>query len=215
MRARDVSAPVASAIAFFAAAALASCGAPQRIFDGQSLAGWTQILDSKWRVEDGALVARQDPSGRREGESWLLSDRDYGDFILELEFRITPGGNSGVFIRDPLPRAQRAAAADGGNAPWDIGYEVNINNDEPNYPTGSVWATAKGRPKLQKENAWNRLVIKLQGQRLWTWVNGEPALDAVELPARSTRGAIGFQRHGGAQYRDKVVEFREVAIREL
>ena len=149
------------------------------------------------------------------GESWLVTDKDYADFVLHTKFRITPGGNSGIFLRDPIPRAQRLAAADGGQGPWEAGYEVNINNDEPVYPTGSVWDAAKGPGKLQIEGAWNDVVVKIQGQKIWTWVNGKVALDGAELPARTTRGGIGFQRHGTPQYREKVIEFKDIEIQEL
>jgi hypothetical protein len=185
------------------------------LFNGKDLSGWVQVLDSKWVVENGALVGRQDPAGRREGESWLITEKDYGDFILKLKFRITQGGNSGIFLRDPLSRAQRLAASDGGTGPWEAGYEVNINNDEPVYPTGSVWDAAKGAQKLQKEGDWNEVWIKLQGQRISTSINGQVALDNAELPARSTRGGIGFQRHGTPKYRDTVVEFRDIELAEL
>ena len=74
---------------------------------------------------------------------------------------------------------------------------------------------AKGPGKLQKEGEWNHVMIKLQGQQIWTWINGVTALDGAALPARSTRGGIGFQRHGTPKYRDKVIEIKNVEIREL
>ena len=185
------------------------------LFNGHDTAGWVQVLDSKWVVQDGVLVSRQDPVGRRAGESWLVTEKDYGDFVLRVDYRITAGGNSGIFLRDPVPRAERLAAADGGTGPWEAGYEVNINNDEPVYPTGSVWDAAKGPGKLQKEGEWNHVLIKLQGQQIWTWINGTVALDGSVLPLRSSRGGIGFQRHGTPKYRDKVIEIKNVEIREL
>ena len=185
------------------------------LFNGRDPSGWVQVLDSEWVVRDGALFSRQDPDGRREGESWLFSERNYRDFVLKLKFRITPGGNSGVFLRDPVAREERLEAADGGPPPWEAGYEVNINSDEPNYPTGSVWAAAKGPQNLQQEGEWNELRIHLQGDRIWTWVNGKPALDGAELPVRAREGAVGFQRHGGATYQDKLIEFKDVEIKEL
>ena len=186
------------------------------LFNARDLQGWEQILDAKWTVENEILVARQNPSGRLEGEGWLLTQKDYGDFILRLKFRITPGGNSGIYIRDPLPRSERQAASNGGaKSPSDDGYEVNINNDHPNYPTGSVWAANQGTPKLQDEGGWNEITIRVQGRKIWTMVNGKVALDGAELPSRSLRGAIGFQCHGAPKYRDKVVEFKDIEIREL
>lgn len=212
-------APPAAAPATGAAPAPAAstAAAPQftPLFNGKDLSGWVQVLDSKWVVENGALVGRQDPAGRREGESWLITEKDFSDYILKLKFRITQGGNSGVFLRDPVSRAERLAAADGGKGPWEAGYEVNINNDEPVYPTGSVWDAAKGTPKLQKENDWNDVTIKLQGQRISTTINGQVALDNAELPARTTRGGIGFQRHGTPKYRDTVIEFKDIELAEL
>jgi hypothetical protein len=204
-----------SALLLLAAAGCASPGGAPRValWNGRDLAGWVQVLDSRWVVEDGVLVARQDPSGRREGESWLLTEKDYEDFVLSLEYRITPGGNSGVFLRDPVPLAQRLAAADGGPGPWESGFEANINAREPNYPTGSIWEIAKGPPGLEREGEWNRLEVRVEGNRVRTWVNGTPAVDAVQ--SRSARGAIGLQRHGGEAYRDKVVEFRDIVIEEL
>lgn len=188
------------------------------LFNGKDLSGWVAVLDSPWTVEDGVLVARQNPAGRREGESWLLTETDYRDFILRLKFRITPGGNSGVFFHDPIPRPERLAAAQGAAPPWEAGYEVNINNDEPNYPTGSIWDIAKGPKGLQKEGEWNTLQIRVEKDKVWTWVNGRPALEGAALPPRpreARAGAIGLQRHGTPQYRDKVVEFKEIEIAEL
>src|SRR5258708_31103170 len=71
----------------------APAGAPVSLFNGKDLTGWVQILDSKWTVENGVLTAKQDPKGRREGESWLITDKDYTDFVLTLKFRVTAGGN--------------------------------------------------------------------------------------------------------------------------
>jgi hypothetical protein len=183
------------------------------LWNGRDLTGWVQVLDSKWVVENGALVARQNPEGRRQGESWLITEKDYQDFLLSLKFRVTPGGNSGVFLRDPVPRAERLRASDGGTPPWDAGVEANINATDPNYPTGSLWEVAKGPHDLERPGEWNEMLVKVQGNRVWVWVNGRLAVDATQ--SRSQRGAIGLQRHGTPQYRDKVVEFKELTIQEL
>ena len=55
---------------------------PFALFNGKDTSGWVQVLDSKWLVEDGVLLARQDPAGRRGGESWLFTDKDFADFVL-------------------------------------------------------------------------------------------------------------------------------------
>ena len=185
----------------------------QPLWNGRDLAGWVKVLDSDWRVEGGILLSRQDPAGRREGESWLLTEGDYRDFVLRVEYRITPGGNSGIFLRDPVPRATRLAAADGGKPPWDAGFEAQINGEDPSYATGSIWEIAKAPLGLQRSGEWNELVIRVEGDRVRTWVNRVPGVDARQV--RSVAGAIGLQRHGGAQYRDKVIEFRRIEIAVL
>jgi hypothetical protein len=183
------------------------------LWNGKDLRGWVQVLDSDWVVSDGILSSKQNPSGRREGESWLVTENVFKDFWLRAEFRLTPGGNSGIFLRDPIPSSERRSSSDGGKPPWDAGFEANINADDPNYPTGSIWELAKAPHGLQKVGDWNELLIKVEGDRVQTWVNGQAAADGPQT--RSTRGAIGLQRHGTAQYRDKLIEFRSIEIAEL
>ena len=221
-----------SALSFSAVAALSGLGcksapatppaatppalsAPVALFNGRDTSGWVQVLDSKWTVEDGVLLARQDPKGRRDGESWLITEKDYTDFLLAVKFRVTPGGNSGVFLRDPISRADRMAAADGGNpGPWESGFEANINATDPEYPTGSIWAIAKGTKGVERAGDWNDMVVEVRGDSISTWVNGQPAV-AGATQTRSKRGGIGLQRHGKTEFADKLVEFKEISIQEL
>jgi len=204
-----------------AAATAATTGAPPALtapvplFNGRDTAGWVQVLDSKWTVENGVLMARQDPSGRRDGESWLITEKDFTDFLLAVKFRVTAGGNSGVFLRDPLTRAARLGAPDGGNpGPWESGFEANINAVDPEYPTGSIWSIAKGTKGVERAGDWNDMVIEVRGDQVSTWVNGQIAVSNA-TQTRSKRGGIGLQRHGTAQYRDKLVEFKQIDIQEL
>ncbi len=188
---------------------------PVSLFNGKDLTGFVQILDSKWVVEKGVLLARQDPKGRRGGESWLITEKDYTDFILTLKYRVTKGGNSGVFLRDPVSRADRKAAADGGPAPWEIGLEANIQDSpKTDWPTGSVYsigtAAAHG---LDKPGEWNDMKIKVQGEQVAVWLNDKLAVDVKQT--RTKKGGIGFQRHGTPEYKDKLVELKDIMIQEL
>ena len=189
--------------------------APVPLFNGKDTSGWVQVLDSKWTVEDGVLMARQDPKGRKGGESWLITEKDFTDFLLAVKFRVTAGGNSGVFLRDPKTRAERMAAADGGEpGPWEAGVEANINATDPEYPTGSIWAIAKGTKGVEKAGDWNDMVIEIRGDKISTWVNGQVAVSNA-TQTRTKTGGIGLQRHGTPQYADKLVEFKEITIQEL
>src|SRR5262245_19566529 len=203
------------AAAASAAAAPPTLTAPVALFNGKDTSGWVQVLDSKWTVEDGILLARQDPKGRREGESWLITEKDYGDFLLAAKFRVTPGGNSGIFLRDPISRADRPAAPDGGNpGPWESGVEANINATDPEYPTGSIWAIAKGTKGVERAGDWNDMVVEVRGDKVSTWVNGQVAVSNA-TQTRTKTGGIGLQRHGTPTYADKLVEFKQIDIQEL
>jgi hypothetical protein len=203
------------ATAASAAAAPPTLTAPVALFNGKDTSGWVQVLDSKWTVEDGILLARQNPQGRRDGESWLITEKDYGDFLLAVKFRVTPGGNSGVFLHDPISRADRLAAPDGGNpGPWESGFEANINAVDPEYPTGSIWAIAKGTKGVERAGDWNDMIVEVRGDKVSTWVNGQVAVSGA-TQTRSPRGGIGLQRHGKAEFKDKLVEFKEISIQEL
>jgi hypothetical protein len=209
------SAPATPSPATPAAATPPALTAPVALFNGKDTSGWVQVLDSKWTVEDGVLLARQDPKGRRDGESWLITEKDFADFLLAVKFRVTAGGNSGVFLRDPLTRAARLAAPDGGNpGPWESGFEANINAVDPEYPTGSIWAIAKGTKGVERAGDWNDMVIEVRGDKVSTWVNGQPAVSNA-TQTRSHRGGIGLQRHGTPAYADKLVEFKQIDIQEL
>jgi hypothetical protein len=188
---------------------------PVALFNGKDLTGFVQILDSKWVVEKGVLLARQDPKGRRQGESWLITEKDYTDFVLTLKYRVSKGGNSGVFLRDPVARADRLAAPDGGPAPWEIGLEANIQDSpKTDWPTGSVYSigTAAARA-LDRPGEWNDLKIKVQGEQVTTWINDKLAVDVKQT--RTKKGGIGFQRHGTPEYKDKLVELKDIYIQEL
>ncbi len=139
----------------------------------------------------------RDGAAARAGSS---PTRTTATSCLRVRYRITPGGNSGIFLRDPVPRATRLAAADGGQGPWESGYEVNINNDEPVYPTGSVWDAAKGPGKLQRENEWNDVLDQDPG----------PAdLDLGQRRGRARRrGAAGAIR----ARRDRLSAPRDAAV---
>jgi hypothetical protein len=68
------------------------------LFNGVDLTGWKQYQSDKenWNAEKGMIVCQ----GR--GGGWLGTLRDYGDFELRLEYRLKPGGNSGIYIRAPV-----------------------------------------------------------------------------------------------------------------
>jgi len=186
-----------------------------KLYNGKDLTGW-HVKDGKaeaWKA-NGEMI-----SCSGEGGGWLASDKQYGDFVLRLEYRIPPGGNSGVGIRFPSQ-----------GDPAHVGMEIQIlDDDAPQYKdlkpaqyTGGIYY--QSAPKLKaakKPGEWNRYVIRAKGPEITIRLNGmEIQKVNVEeftkgegghkaLAERPRRGHVGFQSHGAQ------VDFRNIEIREL
>src|SRR2546425_10336781 len=107
----------------------------KHLFNGRDLAGWVMMHGGEWTVEDGVLVGRNGKDWSTNPEksgSWLRTEREYGDFALELEYAIDSGGNSGVFIRAALEKN-----------PAFTGYELQILADHgrpaTKHSTGALY----------------------------------------------------------------------------
>ncbi len=198
-----------------AAAADPETGVPEGftpLFNGKDLTGW-QVLGGKiksWGADKGTLFV----SGG--GGGWLMTEKEYGDFELRLEFKVPSGGNSGVALRSPL-------AGD----PAYTGMEIQIL-DDPSYKglkewqhTGSIYGVvAPTKIATKPVGQWNSYRIVAKGRQVTVELNGEKVVDAnlddsKEKHAKAhpgilrDKGHVGLQEHGGR------VEFRNLYIKEL
>lgn len=172
-----------------------------KLFNGKDLAGWEQVGRGTWAVEDGVIVGHNDPE--KPGNYWLVSKEEYDDFLLRLKFWISPGGNSGVAIRDP-------SRARGPRTPAHMGYEIQIlDRRGARMPTGSIYTIQPAIDGVHRSGEWNEMEIRCQGPHLEVTLNGRKVAETDHT--RSARGAIGFQLHD----RNTVVKFRDVEIRKL
>jgi hypothetical protein len=183
------------------------------LFDGESLAGWTPIGEKpgNWRVESGILVTKGD------GKGWLSTNRSFRDFVLKLEYRTGPSGNSGVLIRAPHK----------GDPSFD-GMEVQILDDEapayrelrPSQYTGSIYGVLPSkRGQVRPPGEWNSLLIRAEGPRITVELNGVVVVDgdvstrpdvlARHPGVRRTAGFLGLQSHS------EPVQFRNIRIMEI
>jgi putative heme-binding domain-containing protein len=168
-------------------------------FDGKSLAAWHGD-PAVWTVEDGAIVGRT--AGLAEN-SFLCSEYELGDFRLELDVRLVyDAGNSGIQFR--------SRALDG---PEVAGYQADIG---PGW-WGKLYEE-QGRGVLADPAAvavhadgWNRYRIECVGERVRTWLNGQPCVDIVD-PEGARRGFVALQVHSGGATE---VRFRELALELL
>ncbi len=185
------------------------------LFNGKDLEGW--VGDKKGYVaENGKIVVYPE-----RGSGNLYTEKEYGDFILRFEFKLTPEANNGLAIRAPLK----------GNAAYE-GMEIQILDNtaelykdlEPYQYHGSIYGVVPAKQGyLEPVGEWNQEEIIAQGKRIIVNLNGvmivdaditesgtPQTLDGRDHPGlKKEKGHIGFLGHG---YR---VEFRSLRIKEL
>lgn len=174
--------------------------------------------DTEWSVKVGVLQP-----GQKRG-TWLLSEREYGDFILEFEIKLTELGNSGVALRAPM---RGDPAFDGLELQIaDVRYNTKATESEL---TGGIYRAIAPSKQVYKPTEWNTCRIELIGQRLKVTLNGEQiqdvdltkfdqpvkrhdGADAPALRDRPRKGHIGFQH---LSRNNEPVLIRGLRIREV
>lgn len=208
--------------------------------DGVVAAGWTvrhwedvskpPVEDLKWEVKEGVLYGTGGLPDDKWVGTWLLSEKEYGDFVIDFEFHLGKDwGNGGLALRAPL----------NGDPAYD-GMELQLT--EPHYQlsmfpeatpaqlTGGIYLAIAPKEQAYKPNAWNHLRVELVGSSLRAWLNetlihdanldeehvavkrhesDEPVLPASKRPRR---GHLGFQDLSGegGQLRVRNARFAEV-----
>jgi hypothetical protein len=184
-------------------------------------AGWTPLFTGKdlsnfdvigapeayTIAADGVLRSEGGKSG-----DWLRSKRQYSDFVLHVEWRVSPGGNSGVFVR---------SAAEG--APWETGHECQISNEQPPrddlHCTGTLYGTVPATPRPDETpEVWRTYEIHCVGPLITVIVDDTRTVDVDSrevdaIRGKPTVGYVGLQdSHTAAGF---WIEYRNVWIKEL
>src|SRR5882757_1450479 len=166
----------------------------ETLFNGKDLKGWKQLNGAaKYEIKDGQIVGT---TVSNEPNSFLVTEKDYGDFILELEFKVPEGMNSGIQFRsESKPDYQNGRVH---------GYQFEID-PSPRAWTGGIYDEATGREwlytleynteakKAFKQNEWNKVRVECVGTSLRTFVNGVAAANVVDDVR--PRGFIALQVH--------------------
>jgi hypothetical protein len=193
------------------------------LFDGRTTNGWRnyrkETIGSGWTVSEGILARSGDGAGD------IITSDQYGNFDLVLDWRVAPGGNSGLFYR----------ATEEGDYVWQSAPEMQILDDErhadgksPLTSAGSVFALYEApRGIVRPAGEWNTARVLVNGNHVEHWLNGTKLFEfelgsedwkaraaaskfrSMPLYGKAARGHIGLQDHG-----DKV-EFRNIRIRVL
>ncbi|HEV2671886.1 MAG TPA: DUF1080 domain-containing protein [Gemmatimonadales bacterium] len=192
------------------------------LFDGQTTAGWRnygkKTISDGWKVQDGALT-------RTGAGGDIITNDEFGNFELSLEWKIEPGGNSGIFYR---------ASEDSDEIYWNA-PEVQVL-DDAKHPDGQNRLTSAGAAYdlyaapagiVKPANEWNAVRIIANGNHIEHWMNGVKLVE-YEIGSRdwdskvagskfaphkkfgrNPQGHIGLQDHGN------IVAFRNIKIRVL
>ena len=202
------------------------------LFDGKTLNGWSVHSGfAKYTAEDGTIVGT---AAKGSPNSFLCTDKEYGDFVLEFEVKCDPGLNSGVQFRSHIaPGEMYWIFLDAKGQPQTrkippdrvYGYQVEIATAK-SRSCGGVYDEARraffiadirnndAAAGAFKDNEWNRYRIECQGNSMKTFVNGVSCADFRD--SLDAKGIIGLQVHGlGQNFQPLQVRWRNLRIKEL
>ncbi|GDY12652.1 glycosyl hydrolase [Planctomycetota bacterium] len=193
------------------------------LFDGSTTAGWTnyksETIKPNWVIDDGALHLKGGGGGD------IATTAEYDNFELSLEWKISPGGNSGIMYR--IPPAAKSIYSDA------IEMQVLDNaghkdGKNPKTSAGSAYALlAPSKDATKPVGEWNAVRVVADGKHIEHWMNGEKIVDVIigseawntakaagkfaknEQFASAPSGRIGLQDHGN------LVWYRNIKVRSL
>jgi hypothetical protein len=197
------------------------------LFSGkkEELSNWRTGPDKSWVVRDRVLTVNRDMDGKEHNFDYLWTREKYGDFILDLEFKVVDGTNSGIFLRTSDLKD-----------PVYTGIEVQVTNShgrkEP-HRRGSAGAIydclAPTKDAVKPAGEWNRCRLTCRRNRIQVALNGEQVIDmdldkwitARQNPDGTSNkfgtalkdfarvGYIGLQDHG------RPVWYRNIRVKRL
>lgn len=182
------------------------------LFDGETLNGWTiKGGEAHYTVRDQIIVGS---TVHDTPNTFLTTDRMYGDFILELDYKVDSTMNSGIQIRsNSFPHYRNGRVH---------GYQIEIDPSDRAWSAGIYDEARRGwlntmdnNPKAQqafKQNDWNHYRIEAIGDTLKTWINDVPA--AYLIDDKTSSGFIGLQVHsiGKDQKEGTEIQWKNIRI---
>lgn len=173
------------------------------LWDGKTSEGWRSVRGSDfptkgWEIKDGVLIINETGGAESASAGDIITKAKYSNFELQLEFKITPGANSGIktFVDPELNKGPGSA----------IGPEFQILDDEQhpdaklgrdgNRTIGSLYdmKTAPADKKVMPVGEWNHARILSDNKRLTYWLNGEKTLD-IERGGKEWRDLVAISKY--------------------
>ena len=176
----------------------------ESLFNGKDLTGWTIYGTELWYVEDGLLVCE---SGPDKEYGYLGTEKEYKDFDLTVEFKQGADGNSGVFFRSSIEGTRIA------------GWQAEVA--PPGSNTGGIYESygrewlIKPDPELDKHlkfGDWNKMRVLVVGDKVETFLNGNPMITFEDKKIGMAKGKIALQIHSGGGIK---VQWKNLNIRVI
>ncbi len=166
-------------------------GEAKDLFNGKDLTGWENNGTELWYVNDEGLMVCE--SGPDKAYGYLATREYYNDFDLTVDFKQLANGNSGIFFRsfvEPPVKVHgwQCEVAPKGQDSGGI-YE--------SYGRGWLQQIPDDKEDILKEGEWNTMRLRVEGDHVQTWLNGEPMVDFTDEKIGDAQGRIALQIHDG------------------
>lgn len=180
------------------------------LFNGKDLSGWDIWANkSDFKVVDGVIRSEQGGGG----QFMLYRGQEFDDFELVIEWRVSPKGNSGIFIRSPFREW-----------PWSTAYEIQISNEQPPrddaHCLGSIYAYSPVNPRPDETpERWRTFNIRAEGDLITVVLDGQKINEFNQSTKEETKdkpksGYIGVQDcHTGEP--GTWIEYRVIKVKPL
>lgn len=174
------------------------------LFNGENLDGWQIHGTEKWYVENGELICE---SGPDKEYGYLSTKEHFDNFEMELEFKQEADGNSGVFFRSTVEETKVS------------GWQVEVA--PPSLHTGGIyesygrgWLIKPDPSKDQylKMGDWNKMKIKVNGDKVITYLNGHEMVQIEDQKIGQGKGGIALQIHSGGGIK---VKWRNLKLKKI
>ena len=174
------------------------------LFNKKDLSGWKIYGTEKWYVDNGELVCE---SGPDKEYGYLGTDQKFKDFELSCQFKQEANGNSGVFFHSSIEGTKitgwQSEVAPPGKSTGGI-YE--------SYGRGWLIKPTEEKDKALKIGEWNEMRVKVVGNNVTTYLNGQEMITLNDDKIGSVDGIIALQIHSGGGIK---VKWRKIKVREI
>lgn len=176
----------------------------ESLFNGKDLSGWKVHGTEKWYVENGELVCE---SGPDKEYGYLATEKTYKDFEIDVDFKQEADGNSGLFFRSSLDGTKISG--------WQVEIApkgMDSGGIYESYGRGWLVKIPDEKENILKQGEWNHMKVRVVGDQVTTWLNGQQMVDLKDEKIGQATGSIALQIHsgGGIKVRWKNIRLQEI-----